>query len=1133
MRNKKNKLLLSLFITVLIFVTNIPVFAEEESAVLNSSNAETDSANLNDELEVYGLNENDATASENKEVGTLRDDWNISDENDNTITLVSLKPKDGVETVVLPTSIDGKKVVLENNNLINTMWKGINGGVVKHFEIRQINEGEMIDVKNIQFGYNSDSKLAESIETIKGDGIHFIGTSLAGAFSSCKNLIDVSFLENIDVSNVRDMTNVFSYCAKLKDFTCLSNWDVSKVENFQGMFSASAIDSLEPLSNWNVSSGKSFNAMFEKDQFLENVDSIKNWDISQNLDNISFAKMFNQCSSLNSIEGLKDWKLNNVSDISEMFALTSIDDLAPLADWDVSNVKTFAHTFDNCIKVNDLTPLKNWNIGSGLDFTSMFVKCGIDNQDGKTLDNLAGLDGPKWVPVKGTRFDNMFSETKINTLEHLANWRFSNDESAKISMVSMFSDCYNIKDLRGLEDWNVDKVVNFASMFAAGNKKQKVNPVAIKNWNTENATDMQSMFRNNSISSLETFENWNVSKVLYFISMFEGCNLIDTNCLKKWQPISAVSMQSMFANNGALNFATGMENWDIPNLTSIYGMFKNTATGEKQNIIIDFSGINWFKNGNYGQSLGKFVGYDDYESTKLDEKDKVSSAMFILNDNVGSKTFQENLSKLNRLNNQYKKVGPKYLAKGPEGYETNGHFEIDNPDFYTECDESGNIILVQPKTTYFLNGYSDVQNYQYDTSVCPNPVFGDGTEYEFAGWKLVDSSKNASNTNKSDLISRPAIKAFNEMNYVYEAQWVEVVPHYSLTYKFESSTKEYDLPESIKEMLPVEPCKNIEGAVVQLKDDYEGQNFDDMTIEDAANNGTWKFEGYYLNSANVTSVKFGKEDITVVGRWKFTPTKAITSKVTFETGLHGHTEDETTFEVAYEGSVSEVPTITPNDGYTFKGWKSSLDGSVYTAEEIKGMKIKEDVIFTAQYEVVINTVTFEAGENGTFEDETDTTICNEINYGEKVTSVPAVKANEGYEFIGWKNDSLSEDLYSEEDIKALTVTDNLTFTAQYKAITSKVTFETGLHGHTEDETTFEVAYEGSVSEVPTITPNDGYTFKGWKSSLDGSVYTAEEIKGMKIKEDVIFTAQYEKKHVNNKPSNKGQIIIPNTATKRK
>lgn len=79
-----------------------------------------------------------------------------------------------------------------------------------------------------------------------------------------------------------------------------------------------------------------------------------------------------------------------------------------------------------------------------------------------------------------------------------------------------------------------------------------------------------------------------------------------------------------------------------------------------------------------------------------------------------------------------------------------------------------------------------------------------------------------------------------------------------------------------------------------------------------------------------------------------------------------------------------------------------------------------------------HTVTFNAGTNGSFTNASDPLIGQTVVGGLSVTGVPAVTASGRYRFDGWKLDGdTSGKVYTNDEVKAMVINGNMTFTASY------------------------------------------------------------------------------------------------------
>lgn len=84
----------------------------------------------------------------------------------------------------------------------------------------------------------------------------------------------------------------------------------------------------------------------------------------------------------------------------------------------------------------------------------------------------------------------------------------------------------------------------------------------------------------------------------------------------------------------------------------------------------------------------------------------------------------------------------------------------------------------------------------------------------------------------------------------------------------------------------------------------------------------------------------------------FTKKDATEVNVTFGAGAHGTLNGNRTTTVAKGKTLhsNQIPSVSADTNYTFTGWKSSVDGNVYTNDALLTLPIGQATTFTAQYE---------------------------------------------------------------------------------------------------------------------------------------------------------------------------------------
>ena len=112
---------------------------------------------------------------------------------------------------------------------------------------------------------------------------------------------------------------------------------------------------------------------------------------------------------------------------------------------------------------------------------------------------------------------------------------------------NLFRNCRKLKEIVGINNWDVSKVISMNSMFLNCVSLEKLD---LTNWDTSNIIDMAHMFE--SCASLEEINvsNWNLEKCEKINSMFSMCS--------------------------DLNKITGLDTWILNDEISVYCMFYKT-----------------------------------------------------------------------------------------------------------------------------------------------------------------------------------------------------------------------------------------------------------------------------------------------------------------------------------------------------------------------------------------------------------------------------------------------------------------------------------------------------------------------------------------------------------------------------
>ncbi|NUF99027.1 BspA family leucine-rich repeat surface protein [Lactobacillus mellis] len=250
-------------------------------------------------------------------------------------------------------------------------------------------------------------------------------TNMSAMFQNCQSLtgLDVSHL---DTSQVTNMSWMFAGCDGLTSLD-VSHFDTSKVTNMARMFSdCDKLTSLN-LSHLDTSQVTDMSGMFYRFFRLTNLD-LSDFNTSQVTD---MSDMFGYCTSLTNLD-LSHFDTSQVTNISGMFewctCLTNLD----LSHFDTSKVTNMAYMFDECQSLTSLD-LSHFNTSHVTTMSGMFIDC----------RNLTSLDLSNWDTSQVTDMSNMFAYCGILPSLDVSHF----DTSHVTTMSEMFADCKNLTSL--------------------------------------------------------------------------------------------------------------------------------------------------------------------------------------------------------------------------------------------------------------------------------------------------------------------------------------------------------------------------------------------------------------------------------------------------------------------------------------------------------------------------------------------------------------------------------------------------------------------------------------------------------------------------------------------------------------
>ncbi|ACU78795.1 BspA family leucine-rich repeat surface protein [Mycoplasma mycoides] len=186
------------------------------------------------------------------------------------------------------------------------------------------------------------------------------------------------------------------------------------------------------------------------------------------------------------------------------------------------------------------------------------------------------------------------------------------------SLKELFQDATEFND-PNIKNWDTSNVENMESMFEGATKFNQ----DLERWDTKNVSNMAFMFReaatfNGKIST------WNTSKVTTMSAMFNDAKSFNQNINTKysknknkysvsWDVSNVDKMQEMF--KGATSFNSDLYNWNTKKVTAMRDMFNGATSFNKDisNFDVEENGdfTDMFKDArSFNQNLSNWVIYD-------------------------------------------------------------------------------------------------------------------------------------------------------------------------------------------------------------------------------------------------------------------------------------------------------------------------------------------------------------------------------------------------------------------------------------------------------------------------------------------------------------------------------------------
>ena len=315
---------------------------------------------------------------------------------------------------------------------------------------------------------------------------------------------------------------------------------------------------------------------------------------------------FSGCKNLTDIEGIENLNTENVTNMNSMFdrcsALTSLD----LTNFNTAKVSDMSYMFMGCTALTTIFVSNKFVTDLVTDGRDMFHMCihliGAIEYDGSKIDHTyANYENGYFSPEGGFHAYAEFDGTGTLTfrrgvskpeeaydLNEGANAPAWSDQSTNINKVvfdasfanarptscyEWFNRCYNLTEIEGIENLNTEEVTNMGSMFSGC---YVLTSLDVSNFNTQNVENMSYMFSSCSgLTSLD-LSNFDTKEVKDMNDMFYRCPSLTSLDVSNFDTQNVENMSYMFSNCSRLT-SLDLSNFDTKEVTNMSSMFWNSS----------------------------------------------------------------------------------------------------------------------------------------------------------------------------------------------------------------------------------------------------------------------------------------------------------------------------------------------------------------------------------------------------------------------------------------------------------------------------------------------------------------------------------------------------------------------------
>ena len=382
----------------------------------------------------------------------------------------------------------------------------------------------------------------------------FRPTTTSKWFSFLTALTQITGMENLNTSEVTDMSRMFDGCSALTKIN-VTKFDTKNVTNMNRMFyGCKALTQLD-VTKFNTKNVTDMSSMFHYCSKLTTIYCNDTWTCNKS------NKMFVACPKLKGAVSYDESKTNvAMANPNTGYFTKKTNDNREAYVVKTNNGKTLTFYYDT---QKATRPGTKWGIKEKHEGTSIPAWAGIYKSPNTTTTQAVIDPSFKDFRPKTTAcwFNQLQALTQITGIEHL-------NTSEVTDMNAMFYECKALTQLN-VTKFDTKKVTDMGRMFF---NCSTLTQLDVTKFDTKNVTDMSAMFADcKALTQLDVtkFDTKNVTKMSY---MFFGCSGLTQLDVTKFDTKNVTDMSSMF-NSCSLLTQLDVTKFDTKKVTDMQLMF--------------------------------------------------------------------------------------------------------------------------------------------------------------------------------------------------------------------------------------------------------------------------------------------------------------------------------------------------------------------------------------------------------------------------------------------------------------------------------------------------------------------------------------------------------------------------------